>query len=83
MQFVGPPFTFAVNLINEGAGLIGPKGAVTTDSGIYFMSYGNFYVYNGSVQKLPCTVLNYVFSDFNDGQAYKRYMLLVTAKITK
>ena len=71
MQFVGPPFTFAVNLINEGAGLIGPKGAVTTDSGIYFMSYGNFYVYNGSVQKLPCTVLNYVFSDFNDGQAYK------------
>ena len=71
MQFIGPPFTFAVNLINEGAGLIGPKAAITTDSSIYFMSYGNFYVYNGSVQKIPCTVLNYVFSDFNDGQAYK------------
>ena len=29
MQFVGPPLTFAVNLINEGTGLIGPKAAVT------------------------------------------------------
>jgi len=71
MQFVGPPFTFAVNLINEGVGLIGPKGAITIDSGIYFMSYGSFYLYNGSVQKLPCSVLDYVFSDLNIGQAYK------------
>ena len=71
MQFVGPPFTFAVNLINEATGLIGPKAAVTGDAGIYFMSYGSFYLYNGSVQKLPCSVLNYVFSDMNVGQAYK------------
>ena len=71
MQFVGPPFTFAVNLINEATGLIGPKAAVTGDAGIYFMSYGSFYLYNGSVQKLPCSVLDYVFSDMNVGQAYK------------
>ena len=32
MQFIGPPFTFGVNLINEGTGLIGPKAAVTTPS---------------------------------------------------
>ena len=42
MQFVGPPFTFAVNLRNEGTGLIGPKAAVTTPSGVYWMSYNNF-----------------------------------------
>ena len=71
MQFVGPPFTFAVNLINEATGLIGPKAAVTGDAGIYFMSYGNFYLYSGSVQKLPCSVLHYVFSDFNAAQSYK------------
>ena len=71
MQFVGPPFAFAVNLINEATGLIGPKAAVTGDAGIYFMSYGSFYLYNGSVQKLPCSVLDYVFSDMNVGQAYK------------
>ena len=71
MRFVGPPFTFAVNLINESTGLISPKGAVTAPQGIYFMSYDNFYIYNGTVQKLPCNVLNYVFSDINDSQAFK------------
>ena len=71
MQFVGPPFTFAVNLINEGTGLIGPKAAVTTPSGVYWMSYNNFYVYNGTVQTLPCSVHNYVFSDINLTQSFK------------
>jgi len=71
MQFVGPPFTFAINLINEATGLIGPKAAITADSGVYFMSYGSFYVYNGTVEKLPCSVQSYVFSDLNNGQAYK------------
>ena len=71
MQFVGPPFTFAINLINEASGLIGPKAAVTAESGVYYMSYGAFYVYNGTVEKLPCSVQNYVFSDINTGQAYK------------
>ena len=71
MQFIGPPFTFGVNLINEGTGLVGPKAAVTAPQGIYWMSYNNFYVYNGSVQNVPCTVQNYVFSDINLGQSFK------------
>tara|TARA_R110000772_G_scaffold268169_1_gene394328 strand:+ start:99 stop:1970 length:1872 start_codon:yes stop_codon:yes gene_type:complete len=71
MQFVGPPLTFAVNLINEGTGLIGPKAAVTAPQGVYWMSYNNFYVYNGSVQTLPCTVQDYVFSDINLVQSFK------------
>ena len=71
MQFIGPPFTFGVNLINEGIGLVGPKAAVTAPQGIYWMSYNNFYVYNGSVQTIPCTVHNYVFGDINLGQSFK------------
>ena len=71
MQFVGPPFTFRVNLINESSGLLAPKAAVTAPQGIYFMSYDNFYLYNGSVLKLPCDVLDYVFSDINQSQAFK------------
>jgi hypothetical protein len=35
------------------------------------MDNGGFYTYNGAVQTLPCTVLDYVFSDINLGQAYK------------
>ena len=71
MQFIGSPLTFGLNLINERSGLIGPKAAVTAATGVFFMSYGNFYLYNGTVQELPCSVHNYVFSDLNQNQAYK------------
>ena len=71
MTFIGPPLTFALNLINEGAGLIGPKAAANAPNGVYFMSKNAFYFYNGSVQKLPCSVQDYVFDDLNLGQAFK------------
>jgi len=71
MTFIGPPLTFALNLINEGAGLIGPKAVANAPNGVYFMSKNAFYFYNGSVQKLPCSVQDYVFDDLNLGQAFK------------
>ena len=71
MQFVGPPYTFAVNLVNEGTGLVGPKAAVTAPSAIYWMGYNNFYSYNGSVQTIPCNVHNYVFGNINLIQSFK------------
>ena len=80
MQFVGPPFTFAVNLINEGTGLIGPKAVVTSAQAIYWMSSTNFYSYTGSVQKLPCSVHNYVFGDINYEQSFKIHAFTITEK---
>ncbi len=75
MQFVGPPFTFSINLIDNATGLIGPKAAITAPGGVYFMSYDSFYTYNGSVNKLACSVKNYVFNDptngINTDAAYK------------
>jgi len=71
MQFVGPPFTFGVNLINNVSGLISPNGAVVAPNGVFWMGYDNFYVYTGNVQKLPCTVLSYVFDDLNSSQSFK------------
>lgn len=71
MQFVGPPFTFGVNLINNVSGLISPNGAVVAPNGVFWMGYDNFYVYTGNVQKLPCTVLSYVFDDLNSNQSFK------------
>ena len=71
MNFIGPPLTFALNLINEGAGLLGPKAAVNSPKGVFFMSKKGFYFYNGAVQKLPCSVQDYVFSDLDESQAYK------------
>ena len=74
MNFIGPPLTFAVNLINEGAGLIAPKAAVNTPSGVFFMSKTGFYFYNGSVSKLQCSVQEHVFSDLDQSQAFKCFV---------
>lgn len=80
MQFVGPPFTFAVNLINEGTGLIGPKACVTAPNAVFWMSYNNFYAYKGSVQTLDCSVQNYVFSDINLTQSFKTNAFTIADK---
>ena len=71
MTFIGQPFTFSINLVNEGVGLISPNGAINTPKGIFWMDKKGFYTYNGAVTDIPCTVQNYVFSDFNEGQAFQ------------
>lgn len=74
MTFIGPPLTFAMNLVNEGSGLIGPKAAVNAPNGVYFASKTGFYFYNGAVQKVPCSVQEYIFDDLDLGQAFKCHM---------
>ena len=76
MTFVGQPFTFGVNLVNEGVGLIGPNAAVNTPKGIFWMDKKGFYTYNGAVQDIPCTVQDYVFSDLNEGQSFQVFGFL-------
>jgi hypothetical protein len=79
MNFIGPPLTFALNLINEGAGLIGPKAAVNAPNGVYFISKKGFFFYNGAVQQLPCSVQEYVFNDLDLSQAFKCHTALNAA----
>ena len=74
MAFIGPPLTFAINLINEGAGLMGPKAAVASSAGVFFASKVGFYLYSGTVTKLPCSVQEYVFEDIDLSQAFKCHM---------
>jgi len=74
MQFIGPPLTFAVNLVNEGAGLIGPKAMANAPTGVFFASKNGFFFYNGAVQRLRCTVQEYVFNDLDLSQAFKCVM---------
>ena len=76
MTFIGQPFTFGVNLVNEGVGLIGPNAAINTPKGIFWMDKKGFYTYNGAVQDISCTVQDYVFSELNDGQAFQVFGFL-------
>ena len=76
MTFIGQPFTFGVNLINEGVGLIGPNAAVNSPKGVFWMDKKGFYTYNGSLGDIPCTVQNYVFSDLNEEQSFQTFGFL-------
>ena len=76
MQFVGPPLTFGLNLINEGTGMISPNAAINSPAGVFWMSDDGFYSYTGSVKKLPCSVLSYIQEDLDLSQAFKVFALL-------
>ena len=71
MQFVGPPYTFGINLISSNISISSPKSAVAVDDAVYWMGIAEFYGFSGSVQRIPCSVRDYVFNDFNASQASK------------
>jgi hypothetical protein len=71
MQYLGPPFTFGVQLISENITIGGPLTAIAVDDQVFWMGLSEFYVYNGAVQRLPCTVRDYVFEDMNLSQMEK------------
>lgn len=71
MQFLGPPFTFGINLVSENTTIMSPLAAIAHDDVVYWMGFEEFYVFSGQVQRIPCTVRSYVFDDFNREQKEK------------
>jgi hypothetical protein len=71
MQYLGPPFTFGVGAISENISIRSPNSAVAVSDMVFWMGRNDFYVYGGTVDRLPCSVRDYVFDDFNEGQAEK------------
>jgi len=71
MRFTGAPFTFQFSTLSTDISMISPNAAVNARGSVYFMDSGGFYVYNGSVQPLPCSVKEHVFTNLNKGQAFK------------
>jgi hypothetical protein len=65
VQFVGAPFTFGLNEVSQGVSIAGQNAAVAVNDSVYWMGKNQFYIYNGNVQEIPCTVKEYVFADFN------------------
>ncbi len=65
LQFVGPPFTFSLNQIGANCGAVSNHCVKDVNGITYWMSQNSFYMFDGAVKKLPCSVQDYVFSDFN------------------
>jgi hypothetical protein len=71
MQYVGPPYTFGFQQLGANCGCIGAHAAVDVNGVAYWMGQEAFYVFDGTVKKMPCTVQDYVFKDINLVQGFK------------
>ncbi len=65
IQFVGTPFTFGLRQLGANCGLIAQHAAVEINGRSYWMSDNSFYMYDGVVKKMPCSVQDYVFDDLS------------------
>ena len=65
MQFIGPPFTFGLRQLGQNCGIIGTHAGVDLNGVSYWMSQDSFYLFDGTVKKVPCTVEQFVFNNIN------------------
>ncbi len=66
MQFIGPPFTFGFRQLGTNCGAVGIKSAVDVNGIAYWMGNDSFFLFDGAVKKIPCSVQDYVFDDINN-----------------
>lgn len=61
MSFVGPPFTFSFRLLAVNCGAVSLHGTANVDGDVYWIGRNNFFVYDGVIKELPCSVQYFVF----------------------
>ncbi len=65
---IGPPFIFGLSQIGANCGAVSPNSVVDVNGVTFWMSQTAFYMFDGAIKKLPCTVQDFVFDDI-DGTA--------------
>ncbi len=65
MKFVGAPFTFGFEQVGTNCGLIGKNAAVEIDGIAYWMSPNGFFLFDGTVKTLACSVEDHVYENIN------------------
>jgi len=74
MQYLGPPYTFGFQQLGANCGCIGPHAAADVNGLAFWMGTEAFYMFDGTVKKLACTVQDYVFKDLNIVQGRKTFV---------
>src|SRR6056300_35645 len=65
MQFIGAPLTFGFKQIGSNCGAVGINAAVDVSGTSFWMSDDSFFMFDGSVKKIPCSVQDHVFDNIN------------------
>jgi hypothetical protein len=69
-QYIGPPYTFGFQQLGANCGIIGPHACADVNGVAYWMSKDAFFVFDGTVKKIPSSVQDYVYDNINLGQAF-------------
>jgi hypothetical protein len=69
LQYLGPPYVWAPQLLGDNISIMSPNSAVIASGVVYWMGVDKFYAYDGRVQTLNCDLRRYVFQDLNQGQS--------------
>ena len=65
MKFIGAPFTFGFEQVGTNCGLIGKNAAIEIDGVAFWMSSNGFFMFDGTVKSLPCSVEDYVYNQID------------------
>ena len=68
LQYLGPPYVWAPQLLGDNISIISPNAAVIASGIVYWMGVDKFYAYDGRIQTLNCDLRRYVFQDLNQDQ---------------
>ena len=73
MKFVGSPFTFGFEQVGTNCGLIGKNAAVEIDGMAFWMSSNGFFMFDGTVKSMPCSVEDYVYDQIDTTKGQQIY----------
>jgi len=71
MQYLGPPYVWGFQLLQDNITVMSPNAAVTINNVTYWMGTDKFFSYTGRVETLPCSLWQFVFDDINKDQAFQ------------
>jgi hypothetical protein len=71
MQYLGPPYVWGFQLLQDNITVMSPNAAVTINNVTYWMGTDKFFSYSGRVETLPCSLWQFVFDDINKDQSYQ------------
>ncbi len=68
MQYLGPPFVFGFTLLDQDISIASQNAVINVNNAVYWMGLDKFFVYDGRVNTLPCTIRQHIFSTLNKDQ---------------
>jgi hypothetical protein len=69
LQFLGTADVFGLQEYADNISIMGPRATISANNITYWMGLDKFYMYDGRVRTLPCSLREYVFKDINFSQS--------------